>query len=123
MIGFLFQFFTRQETRYTFDRFGNYAEAAAQNSSSNEITLKNKIREAHRAPRLYITKTENSNGQTEAHAHLTAHVTTHHGVEACLTHLKASKAITYQDDMFIAHKNSLVNPFFYPPKPLQGFLP
>ena len=37
--------------------------------------------------------------------------------------IPASEVITYQDDMFIAHKNSLVNPFFYPPKPLQGFLP
>ena len=69
---------------------------------------------------MYITKTENSNGQAEAHAHLTAHVTTHHGVEACLTHLKASEVITYQDDMFIAYKNSLVNPFFLSAEALAG---
>ena len=36
--------------------------------------------------------------------------------------IMASKDITYRDNMFIAHKNSFVNTF-YPPKPLQGFLP
>ena len=36
--------------------------------------------------------------------------------------ITASEKITYQDNMFIAYTRFLVNTF-YPPKPLQGFLP
>ena len=36
--------------------------------------------------------------------------------------MKPSADNTYQDDMFIAYTRFLVTTF-YPPKPLQGFLP
>ena len=41
-------------------------------------------------------------------------------------HIRFSAGLTYQDDMFITHRISLVNTFFPPfylPKPLQGFFP
>ena len=35
--------------------------------------------------------------------------------------IMVSKGTTYQDDMFIAHKNSLVNFFFYRRSPCRDF--
>ncbi len=55
------------------------------------------------------------NGQGKAHAHFTAHVTTHHTVEVCFTHngLQRKTHQTYQYDMYIAHPISFVKTFLF----------
>ena len=55
------------------------------------------------------------NGQGKAHAHFTAHVTTHHTVEVCITHngLRRKTYQTYRDDMCISHPISFVNTFLF----------
>ena len=53
------------------------------------------------------------NGQSKAHAHLTAHVTTHHAVEARLTHARFSfDRFTYLFDMFLPQGLCFVKPHF-----------
>lgn len=69
-----------------------------------------KTGEPHGAPRKKRDSSENSCGHDEAHAHLTAHVATHHALEAHTKHgFPPQNTFPYVVDMFISQSNPFVN--------------
>ena len=80
--------FSFKSEELTFDRFYSYFDSVVQAELSSSHPQKQNNRGARLGPRSSAKQQENSNGRGKAHAHLTAHVTAHHALEACLTHFQ-----------------------------------
>ena len=96
LILFWIRFWMFGKKEITFDRIDNCDGPVARNIFSLNQPQKQKIRGTHWIPRERPSWTEILNGYGKAHAHLTAHVTTHHADEACLIHNSPPKRINIE---------------------------